>query len=532
MPYAPGIQDISGQLIGEGMTRASNIKAQARSDFGRTIADTLIGGIKQYQQNENFTAQSLAKFTERMQDPQFKQYVDNILADDTNKMGVPESVKTAFRNAQTGKLKPNEASTLATIAQDYSERKKAAEESDVRKQQAALVFAQAANQQASAEETRLKNQAMESARKQLESEGMNLNAPIQRATPAAPPESVTRFLDTNQLMPAGTPFDPRANQMIAGYAEKPQAVAPARPLIGDADIKKQARIAQLTEQSSTGVMKPLAVYEAQINASLLKQKQDLRAQEAAERADVLAQRTSEAEMTQPQAMKQAEALNKQYPESVFTVEPGANARSYVIKQSAKPDVLKEQKVMAFEAELKPAVKSLEAITTNANMARNDIPRQDRILEALKEGATTGYGSELSMKARSMLAGTGLINNKKLGRDQILYSDLAIDALLMTKDLLSGQGSVSNEERKRVDTVAANIEKDPTAIYQLIKIKKAATDRAIAAEDYKMSLDDKIDPNNPRRLIEINKLMNKWYKDNTLTSFEMSKSERLLQEKTK
>ena len=143
MPYAPGIQDISGQLLGEGMTRASNIKAQARADFGRSIADTLIGGIKQYQQNENFTSQSLAKFTERMQDPQFKKYVDNILADDTNKMGVPESVKTAFRNAQTGKLKPNEASTLATIAQDYSERKKASEESDFRRMQTVLAYAQA-----------------------------------------------------------------------------------------------------------------------------------------------------------------------------------------------------------------------------------------------------------------------------------------------------------------------------------------------------------------------------------------------------
>lgn len=143
MPYAPGIQDISGQLLGEGMTRASNIKAQARSDFGRTIADTLIGGIKQYQQNENFTTQSLAKFTERMQDPEFNKYVNNILSDDSNKMGVPESVKTAFRNAQTGKLKPNEASTLATIAQDYSERKKASEESDFKRMQTALAFAQA-----------------------------------------------------------------------------------------------------------------------------------------------------------------------------------------------------------------------------------------------------------------------------------------------------------------------------------------------------------------------------------------------------
>jgi hypothetical protein len=143
MPYAPGIQDISGQLLGEGMTRASNIRAQARSDFGKTISDTLIGGIKQYQQNESFTQQSLAKFTERMQDPEFNKYVNSILADESNKMGVPESVKTAFRNAQTGKLKPNEASTLATIAQDYSERKKASEESDFKRMQTALAFAQA-----------------------------------------------------------------------------------------------------------------------------------------------------------------------------------------------------------------------------------------------------------------------------------------------------------------------------------------------------------------------------------------------------
>jgi hypothetical protein len=78
-----------------------------------------------------------------MQDPEFNKYVNNILADDANKMGVPENVKTAFRNAQTGKLKPNEASTLATIAQDYSERKRASEESDFKRMQTMLAYAQA-----------------------------------------------------------------------------------------------------------------------------------------------------------------------------------------------------------------------------------------------------------------------------------------------------------------------------------------------------------------------------------------------------
>jgi len=139
MPYAPGIQDISGQLLAQGMSQAGAARARSIESIG----DSLASGIKQYQQNQSFTAQSLAKFTERMQDPEFNKYVNNILSDESNKMGVPESVKTAFRNAQTGKLKPNEASTLATIAQDYSERKKASEESDFRRMQTALAYAQA-----------------------------------------------------------------------------------------------------------------------------------------------------------------------------------------------------------------------------------------------------------------------------------------------------------------------------------------------------------------------------------------------------
>ena len=139
MPYAPGIQDISGQLLAQGMSQAGAARARSIESIGESLSN----GIKQYQQNQSFTAQSLAKFTERMQDPVFNKYVNNILADESNTMGVPESVKTAFRNAQTGKLKPNEASTLATIAQDYSERKKASEESDFKRMQTLLAYAQA-----------------------------------------------------------------------------------------------------------------------------------------------------------------------------------------------------------------------------------------------------------------------------------------------------------------------------------------------------------------------------------------------------
>jgi hypothetical protein len=143
MPYAPGIQDISGELIGQGMTRASNIRAQARSDFSKTIADTLVGGIQQYQQNQNFNKQSLAKFTGMMQDPDFKQYVNSMLADENNTMGVPESVRTSLTNAQIGKLKSNDSAVLATIAQDFAEKKRANQDQEYKKAQTMLAYAQA-----------------------------------------------------------------------------------------------------------------------------------------------------------------------------------------------------------------------------------------------------------------------------------------------------------------------------------------------------------------------------------------------------
>jgi hypothetical protein len=57
-------------------------------------------------------------------------------------------------------------------------------------------------------------------------------------------------------------------------------------------------------------------------------------------------------------MAKIEILKKQYPDSNFTAQPGTNAASSVIKQEVKPDPLEKQKVLAFEAEMKPAVEIL------------------------------------------------------------------------------------------------------------------------------------------------------------------------------
>ena len=132
MPYAPQIQDISGQLIAQGMSQAGAARARAIESLGESIA----GGIKQYQQNQMFTNQALGKFGQQLQDPTFKQYVNQVVNDDPNGPQVPDALKKAFKNAATGKVDIYDAALLGTAAEGY-------QQNQMRQAQTALVTAQA-----------------------------------------------------------------------------------------------------------------------------------------------------------------------------------------------------------------------------------------------------------------------------------------------------------------------------------------------------------------------------------------------------
>jgi hypothetical protein len=132
MPYAPGIQDISGQLIAQGMSQAGAARARAIESLGESIS----GGIKQYQQNQMFTQQALGKFGQQLQDPTFKQYVDRVVNDDPNAPQVPDALKKAFKNAAAGKVDIYDAALLGTATEGY-------QQNQMRQAQTALVNAQA-----------------------------------------------------------------------------------------------------------------------------------------------------------------------------------------------------------------------------------------------------------------------------------------------------------------------------------------------------------------------------------------------------
>ena len=102
---------------------------------------------------------------------------------------------------------------------------------------------------------------------------------------------------------------------------------------------------------------------------------------------------------------------------------------------------------------------------------------------MQNNSATGVLAPLSIATRKLLSETGLVDKGKLARDEVLASDLALDALEKTRTLLKGQGSVSIAERDRVDRIALNINKEPGSIFKLTQIYKAAAKRAIAADEY-------------------------------------------------
>jgi hypothetical protein len=122
MPYAPGIQDISGQLIAQGMSQAGAARARAIESLGESIT----GGIKTYQQNQIITNQALGKFGMGIQqDPEFKAYVQQVISDDPNAPQVPPALKKAFQNAASGKVDIYDAALLGTATDGYQQSKAA-----------------------------------------------------------------------------------------------------------------------------------------------------------------------------------------------------------------------------------------------------------------------------------------------------------------------------------------------------------------------------------------------------------------------
>jgi len=553
MPYVP-VQRDEGRIL-----------YQSTMDRAKVLGDTLTGLgetlYKRDEENKAFRAKSSA--------------LKQLITTHKDQFGMDENTLKQFLGGDPDKSEKENYLNLATFIEGKvtaASLKKQADDVENSKAERALRFSQAANQQASADRTTMENRAMAAAAKELEAinktsvsaDGTETQTDA-NAFSVAPSGNASLGNISQFLTPTGTPQDPRANidprsnpiissaltaqagpvpvsvpaSVAANYGAAPSNVSsmPVRPRItpqlNTADIDQQAKIARLTEIQNTGKGKSIGSYKKDIIASVLSANRDARSEEAAVRADALAQRTSAAEMTFEEAFEKSKQLEKDNPNSIFTVKSGTSARSYVIDHSPSPIVpLDARELAAFNAENKLAVEALDVITATSRIASDDLPRQERILTALQNNSATGVLAPLSIATRKLLSETGLVDKGKLARDEVLASDLALDALEKTRTLLKGQGSVSNAERDRVDRIALNINKEPGSIFKLTQIYKAAAKRAIAADEYRSNLYENMDEKDVNRLIKLNRSMDKWYRQNTLTYFEQTDSKRFSEEAQK
>jgi len=229
--------------------------------------------------------------------------------------------------------------------------------------------------------------------------------------------------------------------------------------------------------------------------------------------------------TQSLAQQDAQRLDAEnpIPGYIRTSSYDPQAKAFVIKPVERKKTSQEELEGATALELakleaEQASKKIATISQQATNARDDISRLDRIENAVLSGVRTGFGSEFVNSLTSAAVEVGLYPAGKQAAKEVLQADVSRDALNKTKEFMAGQGSVSNEERKRVDRVAQNANMQGDALLELVRIQRAVYNRQIAADDYRMELEDKYEKD-PRARLKIAKDMDRWWAKNTIGKFE-------------
>jgi hypothetical protein len=165
-----------------------------------------------------------------------------------------------------------------------------------------------------------------------------------------------------------------------------------------------------------------------------------------------------------------------------------------------------------KAEADSAVAFLDGVGTAAEAADNALTKYSEVEDLLDRDTTkTGFGQETLTGVRSAMA--RIFPDRDLKDQQQLEALLAEDGLIETRTLLKGQGAVSNAERDRIDRVALNAKKDKNSLKELLRLRKAAAQRALAAQEVRVELETA-----GLGARDIKKKLNSWYKDNPFSAF--------------
>lgn len=445
MPYAPGVQDISGQLRAAGIAQAGQAWSQAIGNIGKDVADA----FQTYKQNQFLTNQALGKFTAATQaDPSLLKFLESGgQQEDPNapKFPVSPELLKSWSKVKEGKsLDVRDAAMLGTMADTWVKTKQDAMQIQHINLQNKLLTQQAEQ-----------NQRMSEFMKQY-------TAP--QAAGAAAPEGIAQF--------------------AGGAKPAPSAVAAGEPTARDVT----AKLIQ-----STGKMPTPAQVTAQLRQDLLEYRKG---------------QIESKEYTSPELAASAakEAVAKgAYPEGTIpVVKKNAQTGTYYLEtttSSVEPaEVSARRKRLEATAELdaKDADAYIRQVQKEGAGAMDDTFINQEIRKALNSKVETGPVEAFKQSVRKITIGAGLADQETVDKAN-RFDEL--EGLMMRGQLEFAQnftrGNLNTFEQKLVESAVQNAgAKLPGAnaylndVVEAIKQKKA--DHALAEKEFRKQYKDKVE----------------------------------------
>lgn len=455
MPYAPGIQDISGQLIAQGMSQAGAARARAIESLGESIS----GGIKQYQQNQLFTQQALGKFGQQLQDPTFKKYVDQVVNDDPNAPQVPDALKKAFKNAAAGKVDIYDAALLGTATEGYQQNKLRQAQVQGMISEDALRKAQADKLQMEVSRMREENEFF----KRLEA-GMPAAQPAMQPAPqpSPAPAQIPYFLRRDV---SGVPAE-----AIQAVAPQAAAAAPAAQAVGQA-----AALPFAGAQRPSGVITPQDIAEARRElgpgANLAQIRMTATKNVEARAKEFVPEGLFSTDQAARQRAKELDTSDP-IPGSVREVEYVPQAKAFTIKPIPRAKTAEEE--IALEGR-KAGVKSLvdrasaqkTADIGEAGRNRMVMPAVIGLTKLYAEGGLEGGAlAENFAQARSFLKSLNVpVDEAALGNAQLAKGYIG---QLILPYFNQFKGSMSNNDVKLIQSWNPSLATDPKVGLEMMK----------------------------------------------------------------
>lgn len=461
MPYAPGIQDISGQLTAQGINQA----AQAYAQKVGSISNAVTGFMQTYQQNQMMTSQAMGKFQGALRsDPALQKYIQDAASDDPNTPKLSPELQKAIDNAKAGKIDLYDAAVLGNFVDTWGSNRQR--------------MAQTALQQAQADRLIQETDQAKKAQAYFESLMPGAEPQMQVAAPA-------QQMGQQPAVPASVPY----------YLARLGAPATAQP--PTEAIQAMQRVAAQPAGMPTGRQAALQLYgetgkippSGAVNARLREmQKQFLR-----ENQEQLMYPTFE----EANAAARGAVQSGQFATGTIPVVKQDPATKRFFLETAttsyeSPEVSSKRVGMESAAKERAAStnKFLEEISSNARAASADSYRVNKAISFLEQGVPTGPLTPEALKVKSLMLEAGLLDSKQaeaVKNGEELVALLNQGALAASQRYLKGGGSVSNEERARVDTAVENARKNPGTNLELLKTVRAAHMKDLAADAYRRNL---------------------------------------------